>query len=131
MILKLRVIATSLLLPFAGAALFCLSPPASAGYVIQATVVKLRPTEYNAYFVFVDKPIVDRAPCDTSSPQNAFVLDVSTPGGKAMVNALFTAQVTKAKVTISGRGSYPTIYPGNQQCHIWGGIESMNHVDIE
>jgi hypothetical protein len=108
-----------------------ISFPAFAGYVAQATVLKVRATEYNAYFVFVDKNIVDRAPCYTSSPQNAFVLDASTAGGRVLANTILAAQVTKAKVTIAGRGQWPIQYPGPQASNVWGGIETVNYVDLE
>lgn len=111
-------------------ALWAAATSASAGYVIQANVVKIRATEYNAYFVFVDTNILDRAACSVSSSENAFAIDPSTPGGKAQLKAVMAAQLAKLKVTIAGRGHPPTTFVGNTQCHLWNAIESVNYVDV-
>lgn len=110
---------------------------AIAGYVEQATVFSIRTTEYNVAFVFVDKAIIQRPACSANNTEKSFVIDISTPGGKATFQSVQLAKATAAKVTISGRGQYPSNFPGDQPCSLWGsnsgtgmGIEQVNYLDV-
>jgi hypothetical protein len=71
------------------------SASANAGYVLNATIVKVRATEFNAYFVYVDKAIIQPAACATASADKGFVFDPSTAatqcsvwGGVEIVNLI-------------------------------------------
>jgi hypothetical protein len=115
---------------------------ASATHVINANITKLRLSEYNAFFVYVDQsPTV---PAGTITPacvtpqvfpagSNAlYVIDISTPGGRAMMQQLQLAKATNKKVTIVGRGNFPTSFTAaGSMCNVWGGIETVNYMDAD
>jgi hypothetical protein len=106
------------------------SSVAHAGYVENATVVKVRTTELNVAFIFVNTPILNRPACSASGTEQIFVFDVGSPGGKATLQNALLAKATGAKVLVTGRGQYPANYPGDQPCSLWGAIETVNFLDV-
>lgn len=125
------------------AAMLAVCGQASATHVINAKIVTLRVTEWHAMFVFVDQ--APQVPAGTSTPacvttppsltagsSGAYALDISTPGGKAMMNQLQIAKATNKRVTIVGRGSFPASFPSaGAICNVWGGFETVNYIDVD
>lgn len=109
------------------------APNAFAGYVIDANVVTVRTSQYNTAFIFVSLPITNRPPCSAANTATqAFVIDVSTPGGKAMLQTALGAKLTNAKVIIRGQGETNV----NTGCALFpatggNGVESVDWIDLK
>jgi hypothetical protein len=113
------------------------APAVFARNAINATVLKLQSTEFNVAFVYVDIALAGTAPsCAANNTSRAFVMDISTPGGKAMFQSLMLAKATGVKVSISGRGDFPASYGAADMCSIWNiagglGFEMINNMIVE
>jgi hypothetical protein len=108
--------------------------PAHAGNVIGAKITKIRTTEWNVAFIYVDKTITTVANCapqSTTVQNNVFAVAINTPSGRAMLNAAMLAQAQKKTVSISGRGDYPSAFTGAAICSLWTDVETANFVDVE
>jgi hypothetical protein len=124
------------LLAIAGTVLLSASTIASAGYVNNATITRVRASEFNVYYVYVDVAIVRSeitgtvtSTCSSGYPANVFAFDTSTVGGKAMLNTILVAKAAGSLVNITGRGSPGIGFTGALVCNLSPGSTSTNGVE--
>jgi hypothetical protein len=122
--------------------LLCAIPAASARNVVFAPISRLQSSEGNVAFVYFDvEPSGVKPACAANNTSKAFVLDITTSGGKVMFQSLLLAKATGTKVTVLGRADYPSTYPpalqtGNNACSVWNlgngnGVEMINNMLLE
>jgi hypothetical protein len=105
---------------------------ASAGVVTDALIVEILSSEYDVYFVTVDKPVSNAAACATQTAQiKRFAIKVSSPGGRVQIATLLSAQAQQRKITIVGRGEFPQNYSAADLCNAWGDTETLNYVILK
>jgi hypothetical protein len=97
-----------------------LAAPAWAGQVTGASIIKVVAVAYDAYFVFVDLPIVNSAACakppsGSGEAERRFIVSNSTAPGKAQISTILTALALNKKVDIVGLGSVNSPSPCNVQ----------------
>jgi hypothetical protein len=120
------------------------SSPAIAGYVVNATITKVRASEFNVYYVFVNTNIVrdeittaNPTSCSSAGPQSVFAFEVSTAAGKSMLNTILLAKAANSPVTIIGRSSAGVGFTGSLPCNLspggtaTTGVESINWLEVQ
>jgi hypothetical protein len=102
---------------FAAAALLICSGGAHAGAVFNVTITRIEAEPQGHFFVYLSQPITNGPSC-VSQPQQGFVVDGTTAGGKVVISLLQTAYAL-GKTLSAG---------GNNACDVHGGWETIGDV---
>jgi len=98
----------------------CSSQAYAIGSVSNAKVSKIRVDSSGKVMVIFDQQVAGTPPsCVHAAYRNAFAIDASTSGGKAVLSWALTAKATGVPVTVIGLGA----------CGVYGGtyVETWNY----
>lgn len=86
-----------------------------------------------AAYVYAASPLTNWAACATYGSQpavNRLAINISTPQGRAMLNAALLALATNKTVNLVGRGSMGTPLTQAEICNVQTGDETLNYLIV-